>query len=83
MGSARQMKRFRQQNEKSRRPKPELYLQKPFLYAWWDIKFIVHYELLEHETTIIADINFLQFDSINEVLRRNSLVKWKGVILPR
>lgn len=37
-------------------PKPDLHERKVMLSIWWDVKGVVYYELLPHNTTITADI---------------------------
>lgn len=51
--------------------------------AWWNMKGVLYYKLLEHRRTIIADIYNHQFDWVNESLHQKcpGLVNRKDIIL--
>ena len=53
------------------------------LCIWWDIRGVVHWELLDSNLTITADIYCQQLDRLNQELVRNrpALINRKGVIL--
>jgi histone-lysine N-methyltransferase SETMAR len=63
--------------------KPGLHPKKVMLCVWWDIKGVVHYEVLEPNQTITAELYCEQLDCLNQVLvsKRPALVNRKGVTL--
>lgn len=64
-------------------PKPDLHPMKIMLSVWWDMKGIVHWELLPRGTTINAEVYCEQLERVQDALRRRrpALVNRKGVIL--
>jgi [histone H3]-lysine36 N-dimethyltransferase SETMAR len=64
-------------------PKPGLHPQKIMLCIWWDMRGVVHWELLDPNLTITADVYCQQLVRLSQALVRNrpSLVNRKGVIL--
>lgn len=63
--------------------KADLHPTKVLLCIWWDLKGILYYEFLNHNTTINAEIYAHQLQRVQEALRqkRPALVNRKGVIL--
>ena len=53
------------------------------LSIWWNVKGVVHYELLEPGKTITADMYCQQLDRLKQALKQKhpALVNRKGVIL--
>lgn len=64
-------------------PKPDLHPMKIMVCVWWDMKGIVHWELLPRGTTIDADYYCEQLERVQDALRkrRPALVNRRGVIL--
>ncbi len=62
--------------------KPGLHPQK-VLCVWWDCIGIIHFEVLEMDQTITADLYCQQLDRLHQALieKRPALVNRKGVIL--
>ncbi len=63
--------------------KSGLHPQKIMLCIWWDVRGVVHWELLDPNQTITAEVYCSQLDRLCEKLTRNrpSLINRKGVIL--
>lgn len=64
-------------------PRPGLTLRKIMLCVWWDIRGIIHYELLKPGNTVTAEVYCQQIERLNEKLKvkRPSLINRKGVVL--
>jgi len=64
-------------------PRAGIHPMKIMLSIWWDMKGVVHWELLDRNLTITAEIYCQQLDRLNSALIqiRPSLVNRKGVLL--
>lgn len=64
-------------------PKPGLTLRKVLLCVWWDIRGIIHYELLKPGNTVTAAVYCEQLERMNEKLKtkRPLLVEKKEILL--
>jgi histone-lysine N-methyltransferase SETMAR len=64
-------------------PKAGLHPKKVLLCVWWDIEGIIHFELLDMNETITANIYCQQLDRLKAAIKekRPSLANRKGVIL--
>jgi len=60
-----------------------LHPKKIMLCIWWDVRGVVHWELLDPNQTVTAEVYCTQLDRLNENLKRNrlSLANRKGVAL--
>jgi histone-lysine N-methyltransferase SETMAR len=63
--------------------KPDLHPQKIMLCIWWDMRGVIHFELLNSNQTITSELYCQQLDRLNQSLVQNhsSLVNRKGVLL--
>ena len=63
--------------------KPGMTLRKLLLCIWWDVRGIIHYELLKPGETITAEMYCQQLERLNQKLKskRPSLFNRKGIIL--
>lgn len=64
-------------------PKDGIHPKKIMLCIWWDMRGVVHWEFLDSNLTITADIYCQQLDRLHQELLHNrpSLINRKGVIL--
>ena len=64
-------------------PKQELHPKKVMLSLWWDMRGLIHYELLEPNQTITAVKYCSQLDDLRTALskKRPALLNRKGVVL--
>ena len=64
-------------------PKNKTHAKKILLCVWWDIKGIIHFELLEENQTINSGLYIEQLTRLEEALnqKRPALVNRKGLIL--
>ena len=51
-------------------PKPDLHPQKVMLCVWWEMKGIVHWEILPNGCTITADLYCQQLNRVAEKLKK-------------
>ncbi|CAK9833045.1 Histone-lysine N-methyltransferase SETMAR [Anthophora retusa] len=63
-------------------PKPGLHPRKVLLCVWWDIREIIHFELLKQNQAVTAEIYSQQLERLQAALvkKRPSLVNRKGVL---
>jgi histone-lysine N-methyltransferase SETMAR len=62
-------------------PKPDLHTRKIMLCIWWDMKGIIHYELLERNLTVTADRCCQQLRRLGQTIQQKRPSRQHGVIL--
>ena len=64
-------------------PKAELHSRKIMLCVWWDRRGIIHFELLNRNETVTADLYVQQLQRVHQSLleKRPTLVNRKNVVL--
>lgn len=64
-------------------PKDGLHPKKIMLCLWWDMRGLIHYEMLNHNQTVTAEKYSSQLEDLKNALsrKRPSLLNRKGVVL--
>lgn len=56
-------------------PKPELHQRKVMLSVWWDVRGVIHWELLPTNTTITAEVYCAQLDRLATAIQQHRPVQ--------
>ena len=59
-------------------PKPDIHGKKVMLCVWWDLKGIIHYEVLEPKQTVNSDVYSQQLRRLSEKIREKRSVPGHG-----